>query len=126
MLQLYRDVIGLPELFRDERRGRVHLRAGDGQLILAEAEREQVLAAWPGVPPQLYEATDEAQLILGPVRHGAVHFALQVDDVQWRQVSERMADAGVVTRGPWSWGDSMQSRYFLDPDGNCGELIRSL
>lgn len=145
MERFYRTVVGLPELFRDDGRGRVHLGLGTGQLILAEAGGEEVLADWPGVPPRIYRAEDTP--VAGPRGHGPLHFAFHVDDEEWCRIGSALAGEGdaeaaagggegeavtgaggdttasSVTRGPLVWGSGMQSLYFRDPDGNCVELI---
>jgi catechol-2,3-dioxygenase len=122
MVAFYREVVGLRELFSDDRRGRTHLGLGTGQLILARENGEQVLAQWPGVPPRMYAGDEET--VLGPRCHGPVHYAFHVDDRQWAHAVGRIAgDDSVPTRGPLQWGAGFQSLYFLDPDGNCAELI---
>lgn len=122
MVHFYREVVGLEKLFSDERRGRVHLGLGTGQLILAREHGEDVFAEWPGVPPRIYTEVDET--VSGPLRHGPVHYAFHVDELQWSCITERLTGLGSIElRGPLSWGAGFQSLYFRDPDGNCVELI---
>ena len=125
MVGFYRDVIGLQVIVESAGRGRVHLRVGQGQLILARAGAEQVLPEWPGVPPRMYGADEPT--IPGPGRHGAIHYAFHVNDGQWAGIRARLEDCEqVACRGPITWGAGFESLYFRDPDGNVAELIRGV
>ena len=117
----YEAVVGLAPTVQDTRRGRVHFRLGEGQLILARADAEEALPAWPGVPPQLYEPGEPTAR--GPAVHGALHFAFHCDREAREEVLRRLRAAGRPVRGPVHWPGGTESWYTLDPDGNCMELI---
>lgn len=122
MVGFYRDLIGLAVTIDDPERGRTHFGLASGQLILAREHGEQVLADWPGVPPHIYAPEDRP--VAGPVSHGPVHYAFDVDVAQWEAICERLERfEGVEQRGPLTWGSGFQSLYFKDPDGNVVELI---
>lgn len=120
--RFYRERLGLSVSLRDERRGRVHFRLRQGQLILARAAGEPAAApGWPGLPPALVSPADERGPT--PPAHGPVHFALDVDATELVGAEERLRSEGLDVRGPLRWPDGRLSIYLRDPDGNVVELI---
>ena len=93
----YRDVLGLEEGLRDERRPWLFLRAGgqDGMVVLQEDKGD-----WP---PQ--------------------HIAFTVAEADIEHAAEELKKQGVEVRGPvtHAWMPA-KSVYFADPDGHALEL----
>jgi catechol 2,3-dioxygenase-like lactoylglutathione lyase family enzyme len=122
MAAFYRDALGLPVSLEDDRRGRIHFRVGDGQLILAGAESEADASPdWPGLPPPLLASGDRRGPT--PLPHGPIHFAIEVDPSELVASGERLRAAGHDVRGPFRWPGGRRSIYLRDPDGNVAELI---
>jgi catechol 2,3-dioxygenase-like lactoylglutathione lyase family enzyme len=93
----YRDVLGLEEGLRDERRPWVFLRAGGqaGMIVLQEDQGD-----WP-----------------------AQHIAFTVDAADIERAAEALKAHGVAVRGPvWHAWMPATSLYFTDPDGHALEL----
>lgn len=99
--QFYRDVLGLTEGLRDDKRRGVFLRAGGaaGMFVLQEDKGE-----WP-----------------------KQHFAFTVLDEDLDQAQAQLEAQGVKTEGPvlHDWMPA-RSVYFSDPDGNDLELCAPL
>jgi catechol 2,3-dioxygenase-like lactoylglutathione lyase family enzyme len=93
----YRDVLGLAEGLRDERRNWVFLWAG-GQAGMVVLQEDQ--GAWP-----------------------AQHIAFTVDEADIERAAEALRAHGVAVRGPvfHAWMPA-KSIYFADPDGHALEL----
>ena len=95
--QFYREVLGLDEGLRDERRNWLFLRAGGqaGMIVLQENKGE-----WP-----------------------AQHFAFTVDEAEIEHAAALLRERGVATQGPvvHEWMPA-KSVYFSDPDGHALEL----
>lgn len=93
----YRDVLGLEEGLRDQKRPWLFLRAGgqDGMVVLQED-----LGDWP---PQ--------------------HIAFTVAEADIEHAAEELSKQGVEVRGPvtHAWMPA-KSVYFADPDGHALEL----
>ena len=93
----YRDVLGLEEGLRDERRPWLFLRAGgqDGMIVLQEDKGE-----WP-----------------------TQHVAFTVDEADIDRAADELRERGVDVRGPvfHEWMPA-RSVYFSDPDGHGLEL----
>ena len=93
----YRDVLGLEEGLRDERRPWLFLRAGgqDGMIVLQEDKGE-----WP-----------------------MQHVAFTVDEADIDRAADELRERGVDVRGPvfHAWMPA-KSVYFSDPDGHGLEL----
>ena len=93
----YRDVLGLEEGLRDERRNWLFLRAGGqaGMIVLQEDKGE-----WP-----------------------SQHFAFTVDEAEIDRAAAALRDRGVAVNGPvfHEWMPA-KSVYFEDPDGHALEL----
>lgn len=117
----YRETVGLEISIWDIARGRVHFRLGRGQLILAQAESEPASPGWPGLPPPLLIKADPHGPT--PIRHGPVHFAIEVPPGRLVGEGERLRAEGRDVRGPFRWPDGFRSIYFRDPEGNVVELI---
>ena len=94
----YKDVLGLKEGLRDERRNWLFLYAGGdaGMVVLQEDKGE-----WP-----------------------TQHFAFTVNEPDIRQAAEMLKEKGVSVSEPvyHEWMSSV-SVYFDDPDGHALELI---
>ena len=94
----YKDVLGLEEGVRDERRNWIFLWAGGnaGMVVLQEDK-----GAWP-----------------------KQHFAFTVDDSDLNRAAAMLKEQGVVVSEPvyHEWMNSV-SVYFDDPDGHTLELI---
>ena len=94
----YKDVLGLKEGLRDERRNWLFLYAGGdaGMVVLQEDKGE-----WP---PQ--------------------HFAFTVNEADLRQAAEMLKEKGISVSEPvyHEWMKSV-SVYFDDPDGHALELL---
>jgi lactoylglutathione lyase len=93
----YRDVLGLEEGLRDERRPWVFLRAGGqaGMIVLQEDQGD-----WP-----------------------IQHVAFTVDAADIERAAEALKAQGVAVRGPvWHAWMPATSLYFTDPDGHALEL----
>jgi catechol-2,3-dioxygenase len=117
----YRDAVGLEVSLEDRERGRTHFRLGRGQLILARAGGEDAAPDWPGLPPPLLRDSDRRGRT--PERHGAIHFAIEVELDDLLAVDERLRVAGHDVRGPFRWPGGRISIYARDPEGNVAELI---
>ncbi len=93
----YRDVLGLEEGLRDDRRNWLFLRAGGqaGMIVLQEDKGE-----WP-----------------------SQHFAFTVDEAEIDRAAAALRDRGVAVNGPvfHEWMPA-KSVYFEDPDGHALEL----
>ena len=93
----YRDILGLEEGLRDERRNWLFLRAGGhaGMIVLQEDKGE-----WP-----------------------SQHFAFTVDEAEIDRAAAALRDRGVAVDGPvyHEWMPA-KSVYFEDPDGHALEL----
>ena len=93
----YRDVLGLEEGLRDERRNWLFLRAGGqaGMIVLQENKGD-----WP-----------------------SQHFAFTVDEADIERAATLLRERGVETQGPvfHQWMPA-KSVYFSDPDGHALEL----
>ena len=96
-LAFYRDVLGLEEGLRDERRPWVFLRAGgqDGMIVLQEDKGE-----WP-----------------------TQHVAFTVEAAHIEAAADALRQHGIAIRGPvfHAWMPAT-SVYFADPDGHALEL----
>ena len=94
----YKDVLGLKEGLRDERRNWLFLYAGGdaGMVVLQEDKGE-----WP-----------------------TQHFAFTVNEPDIRQAAEMLKEQGVSVSEPvyHQWMNSV-SVYFDDPDGHALELL---
>ena len=94
----YKDVLGLKEGLRDERRNWLFLYAGGdaGMVVLQEDKGE-----WP-----------------------TQHFAFSVNEADLRQAAEMLKEKGVSVSEPvyHQWMKSV-SVYFDDPDGHALELL---
>jgi len=94
----YKDVLGLKEGLRDERRNWLFLYAGGdaGMVVLQEDKGE-----WP-----------------------TQHFAFTVNELDIRQAAEMLKEQGVSVSEPvyHEWMKSV-SVYFDDPDGHALELL---
>ena len=94
----YKDVLGLKEGLRDERRNWLFLYAGGdaGMVVLQEDKGE-----WP-----------------------TQHFAFAVNEPDIRQAAEMLKEKGVSVSEPvyHQWMNSV-SVYFDDPDGHALELL---
>ena len=95
--KFYRDVLGLNEGLRDERRNWLFLRAGGdaGMIVLQEDKGE-----WP-----------------------TQHFAFTIDEADIERAAARLKEKGIAVEGPvvheWMHATSL---YFEDPDGHALEL----
>ena len=93
----YRDVLGLEDGLRDERRNWLFMRAGGqaGMIVLQEDKGE-----WP-----------------------AQHFAFSVDEADLERAAAQLRERGVNVQGPvyLEWMPA-KSIYFADPDGHALEL----
>ncbi len=93
----YREVLGLEEGLRDERRNWLFLRAGGqaGMIVLQEDKGD-----WP-----------------------SQHFAFTVDEADIERAAALLRELGVQTQGPvfHEWMPA-KSVYFSDPDGHALEL----
>jgi catechol 2,3-dioxygenase-like lactoylglutathione lyase family enzyme len=122
MEAFYADLLGLAASLHDAERGRTHFRLARGQLILARAEGERATSPdWPGLPPPLLEGGDRRGP--GPLPHGPVHFAIEVQPGELVSTGERLRAQGLDVRGPFRWPGGHFSVYVRDPEGNVAELI---
>jgi catechol-2,3-dioxygenase len=117
----YRDRLGLEVSLEDAARGRTHFGLGRGQLILARVGGEEASPDWPGLPPPLLGERDRRGPT--PERHGAVHFAVEVELSDLLAAESRLRTEGLDVRGPFRWPGGRMSIYLRDPEGNVAELI---
>jgi len=72
------------------------------------------------VPRPPLDAAERNRLISHPL--GKVHYAFNVNRLDFEAAKEELTAAGVESAEPIDWGDH-DCLYFLDPDGNLLELI---
>ena len=102
----YRDVLGLPLLFKEANR-HVFFQAGDRNVLLIFKP----------------ETTLQGRHPARPRRSGPGHFALGVPAGSLEAWRQRLARHGVAVEKQVHWPAGGDSIYFRDPAGNSVELI---
>lgn len=106
----YREVVGLAQLFADDRL--VALDAGEGTVLLLFRR---------GATIEPVELPD-GRTIPGHDGRGPVHLALAIGHDQLGEVRRRLTDAGIAIESEVRWPRGGTSLYCRDPEGHSLEF----